>query len=82
MAEIGFYGQFQDIAGSDIQLELPDHVTSLHKLQSHLAGIYPGFGDMFSRPRTKIVLNDIIVNGDMTISNTDRIEFLPPFSGG
>jgi len=82
MADITFYGQFRDIAGSDIQLELPEDVTSLQKLQSHLAAVYPGFGDMLAQPRTKIVLNDMIMHGDMAISNTDRIEFLPPFSGG
>ncbi len=82
MAEIIFYGKFQDIIGPSLELELPKDVASLKALDTYLAGAYPGFSGMLSNARAKIVLNDVIVQTDMAISDGDRIEFLPPFSGG
>ncbi|WP_164115946.1 MoaD/ThiS family protein [Sphingorhabdus sp. Alg239-R122] len=82
MAEIIFYGKFQDIIGPSLELGLPEGVTSLKELVSYLGKLYAGFSEMVLNARTKIVLNDVIVQTDMPISDADRIEFLPPFSGG
>ncbi len=82
MAQLAFYGKLRDIMGCDMELELPANVKTLNALQDHLTQAYTGFGDVFSHTRTKVVLNDVLVHSDMPITDADRIEFLPPFSGG
>lgn len=79
--KIGFFGRLRDSLGDerDVTVEAGETVA---RLRLRLAGLYPeAAGDLLS-PRVRACVADSIVGEEFAVGESDRVEFLPPLSGG
>lgn len=75
------YGKLRDMLGeeSEVACEAEESVAGLRR---RLANIHPHAAPDLLNPRTRACVDDMIVGEDFTVSGHDRVEFLPPLSGG
>ena len=73
MITIGFYGRLAERFGRQVDVDLPDGVA-LSELQSYFDGL--------DADKVCTLVNDETVTGDGWIYPGDRVDFLPPLSGG
>ncbi len=79
--KIGFFGRLRDSLGEEREVAAEEGET-VARLRIRLAGLHPGAaGDLLS-PRVRACVADTIVGEDFSLVGPDRIEFLPPLSGG
>jgi molybdopterin converting factor small subunit len=79
--KIGFFGKLRDALGDEREVGAEAGET-VSRLRTRLAGLYPqAAGDLLS-PRTRACASDEIVGEDFPVTGQERIEFLPPVSGG
>ena len=78
---IGFFGRLRESLGDEreIAAEAGETVASL---RLRLAGLHPeAAGDLLG-PRTRACVGDRMVGEDHVVDEAERVEFLPPLSGG
>ena len=73
MVTIGFYGRLADRFGRQVDLDLPD-VVLIGELRSYFEGLDPA--------RVSALLNDETAPDEAEVFPGDRVDFLPPLSGG
>jgi molybdopterin converting factor small subunit len=79
--KIGFFGRLRDSLGDERDVTV-DAGETVARLRLRLAGLYPeAAGDLLSR-RVRAFVADSIVGEDFPVGGSDRVEFLPPLSGG
>lgn len=79
--KIGFFGRLRDSLGDERDVAV-DAGETVAGLRLRLAGLYPeAAGDLLS-PRVRACVADSIVGEDFPVGGSDRVEFLPPLSGG
>ncbi|HEX8572980.1 MAG TPA: MoaD/ThiS family protein [Allosphingosinicella sp.] len=78
---IGFFGRLRDSIGDERELaaEAGETVASL---RSRLAGLFPTAASDLLSLRVRGFVDDMMVGEDFLLEGRDRIEFLPPLSGG
>jgi molybdopterin converting factor small subunit len=78
---IAFFGKLRDLLGDEREVddEAGDTVAGL---RARLAGLYPEAANDLLSQRTRACASDTIVGEDFPLAGLERIEFLPPLSGG
>ena len=74
MVTIGFYGRLAEMFGREIELDLPDGGTTVAELRARFEGLDP--------VRIRALVNDATAGEDARVVPGDRVDFLPPLSGG
>ncbi|HEU0134644.1 MAG TPA: MoaD/ThiS family protein [Allosphingosinicella sp.] len=78
---IGFFGRLRDSLGGEREVA-PEPGETVAGLRVRLAGLYPqAAGDLLG-PRVRACVGDRIVGEDFPLGGEERVEFLPPLSGG
>jgi molybdopterin converting factor small subunit len=78
---IGFFGKLRDSLGDEREVAAEAGET-VAGLRVRLAGLHPEAADDLLSPRTRACAADSIVGEDFPLAGVERIEFLPPLSGG
>lgn len=79
--KIGFFGRLRDSLGDEREVPLESGET-VAQLRIRLAGLHPGAAQDLLSPRVRAFVGDEIVGEDFLLAGQDRVEFLPPLSGG
>lgn len=78
---IGFFGRLREALGDE--REVPGEPgETVASLRTRLAGLYPEAAADLLSPGTRACASDTIVGEDFPVAGLERIEFLPPLSGG
>ena len=79
--KIAFFGKLRDALGEECEVT-PEREEDVAGLRARLAELYPHVaGDLLS-PRVRACVADTIVGEDFLLAGQERVEFLPPLSGG
>jgi len=78
---IGFFGRLREALGEEREVAAEPGET-VAGLRTRLAGLYPEAAADLLSPRTRACAADAIVGEDFPVAGQERIEFLPPLSGG
>ena len=79
--KIGFFGRLRDSLGDEREVAAEAGET-VARLRIRLAGLHPHAARDLLSPRVRACVADNIVGEDFLIGGHERIEFLPPLSGG
>jgi molybdopterin converting factor small subunit len=79
--KIGFFGRLGDALGKEREVAAEAGET-VARLRIRLAGLYPQAAQDLLSPRVRACVLDAIVGEDFVLGGHERIEFLPPLSGG
>lgn len=79
--KIGFFGSLRDSLGDEREIAAQE-VETVACLRIRLAGLHPQAARDLLSPRVRACVDDMIVGEDFRLEGHDRIEFLPPLSGG
>ena len=78
MLKLRFFGRLRDTIGSELDVDLPRHVTDSEQLRAWLGREHAVLID----PSIKIALDDQVLVAPAPIDGAREIAFLPPVSGG
>ena len=74
MAKIAFYGKLAERIGREVEIELPAGGWTIAALRARFDGL--------DRATIRACVNDETVSEDHVVMPGDRVDFLPPLSGG
>lgn len=74
MAKIAFYGKLAETIGREVEIELPAQGCTVAALRARFDGL--------DRATIRACVNDATVGEDHVVMPGDRVDFLPPLSGG
>ena len=74
MAKIAFYGKLAERIGREIDVELPAEGCTIAALRARFEGL--------DGAAVRACVNDDTVSDDHVVMPGDRVDFLPPLSGG
>ncbi|HYJ83030.1 MAG TPA: MoaD/ThiS family protein [Allosphingosinicella sp.] len=78
---IGFFGRLREALGDE--REVPDERgETVARLRVRLAALHPGAARDLLSPGVRACVADAIVGEDFPVAGQERVEFLPPLSGG
>ncbi|HYD38060.1 MAG TPA: MoaD/ThiS family protein [Allosphingosinicella sp.] len=77
---IGFFGPLRDSLGDEREIAAEEGET-VAGLRIRLAGLDPDARDLLG-PQVRACVGDRIVGEDFRLDGQERVEFLPPLSGG
>lgn len=79
--KIGFFGRLRDAFGDEREVAAEAGET-VAGLRIRLAGLHPQAARDLLSPRVRACVADTIVGEDFRLGGHERVEFLPPLSGG
>ena len=79
--KIEFYGKLRDALGDTADLDSVEGET-VAGLRRRLADLHPAAAGELLGPRIRACVGDTIVGDEFGLDGHDRVEFLPPLSGG
>ena len=79
--EIAFFGRLRDALGDEREIEAEQGET-VARLRARLAALHPEAARDLLSPAVRACVADSIVGEDFRIGGQERVEFLPPLSGG
>lgn len=79
--KVFFFGKLRDSLGAVRELDFAPGET-VAALRRRLAAEHPHASADLLGPRTRACVNDSIVGEDFVLGGTERVELLPPLSGG
>ena len=79
--KILFYGKLRDAVGDERELALEEGET-VARLRLRLAELYPHAARDLLSPGVRACVSDTIVAESFILTPHERVEFLPPLSGG
>ena len=71
--KIGFYGRLAERFGREVEIDLPGACT-VAELRARFDGL--------DAVTVRALVNDEIAGEDRLVTSGDRVDFLPPLSGG
>lgn len=74
MVTIGFYGRLAERFGREIELDLPEGGATVAELRARFEGLDPA--------GVRALVNDATAGEAVRVGPGDRVDFLPPLSGG
>lgn len=81
--KILYFASIAEAVGSASELlNIPDHITTVKNLKSHLAERGDHWASYFSASSTKCAINQVLATQDSSIKDGDEIAFFPPVTGG
>ena len=81
MMRIGFFGRLRDSLGDACEVA-DEGVETVARLRARIAGLHPEAARDLLSPNVRACVDDTIVGEDFVVSGHERVEFLPPLSGG
>jgi molybdopterin converting factor small subunit len=78
---IGFFGKLRDALGDERAVAAESGET-VAGLRIRLAGLHPEAAPDLLSPSVRACVADSIVGEDFELGGHERVEFLPPLSGG
>ena len=79
--KIGFFGRLRDSLGDEREVAVEEGET-VARLRIRLAGLNPEAASDLLSPRVRAFVADAMVGEDFRLAGAERVEFLPPLSGG
>jgi sulfur-carrier protein len=79
--KILFYGRLVDAIGPELEIDAP-HGCSVADLRQRLISGHPDAEDIFRNSRARACVGDVLVHDGYVLRSSDKVEFLPPVSGG
>ena len=79
--KIGFFGRLRDSLGDEREVAAEEGET-VARLRIRIAGLHPEAAQDLLSSRVRACVADTIVGEDFVLAGHERIEFLPPLSGG
>ena len=79
--KIRFFGRLRDSLGDEREVAAEEGDT-VARLRARLAGLHPEAARDLLSPRVRACVADSIVGEDFPLDGQERVEFLPPLSGG
>ena len=79
--KILFHGRLAEAIGAELDMESVAG-CSIGQLRRRLAGEYPAAAPTLESRRAVACVGGVIVADDHVVEGADRVEFLPPVSGG
>jgi molybdopterin converting factor small subunit len=79
--KVAFYGRLAEAVGSELEIEMSSG-CSIAELRSKVIAEHPQAEEMLSNKRARACVGDAIVHDSYVLDAADRVEFLPPVSGG
>ncbi|MBX3481200.1 MAG: MoaD/ThiS family protein [Caulobacter sp.] len=79
MARVLLFGRLADVAG---WREKIIEAASLSALRTRLAEADAGLGEALSGPSVQVAVDKTLTRGDLPLTATSEVAFLPPMSGG
>lgn len=79
--KIGFFGKLRDSLGDECEIDSEGGET-VARLRIRLAGLHPEAAADLLGPGVRACVADTIVGEDFLLGGHERVEFLPPLSGG
>ena len=79
--KIGFFGRLREALGDEREVA-GEAGETVAQLRSRLAGLHPEAAGELLSPRVRACVADTIVGEDFPLGGQERVEFLPPLSGG
>jgi molybdopterin converting factor small subunit len=74
MTKIAFYGKLAERIGREVEIDLPAEGCTIAALRSRFEGL--------GSATVRACVNDETVSEDHVVMPCDRVDFLPPLSGG
>jgi molybdopterin converting factor small subunit len=74
MAKIAFYGKLAETIGREVDIDLPPEGCTIAVIRARFDGL--------DRATVRACVNDETVSEDHVVRPGDRVDFLPPLSGG
>ena len=79
--KVVFYGRLADLIGPEVEVDAPSG-CSVAELRDRLVASHPGAEQLLLSARSRACVGDAIVHDHHVVAASDRVEFLPPVSGG
>ena len=76
-----FYGRLAEMIGPELEVDQAAG-CSIEQLRERLISQYPGSEEPLRNKRARACVRDSIVQDDYVVRTGDKVEFLPPVSGG
>ena len=72
--KIGFYGRLAERLGREVEIDLPGDGATVAQLRARFDGL--------DSATVRALVNDEMAGEDFPVKPGDRLDFLPPLSGG
>ena len=79
--KIAFFGRLRDALGDESEIAAEQGET-VARLRARLAALHPEAAPDLLSPAVRACVADSIVGEDFSLRGHERVEFLPPLSGG
>jgi molybdopterin converting factor small subunit len=79
--KVVFYGRLADLIGAEVEVDAPSG-CSVAELRDRLVDAHPGAEQVLRSTRSRACVGDAVVHDRHVLAASDRVEFLPPVSGG
>ena len=76
-----FYGRLADTIGPELDIDAPPGCSVGH-LRDRFVSEHPEAAQPLRSKRARVCVGDALVHEDYVLQASDRVEFLPPVSGG
>jgi sulfur-carrier protein len=81
LVKVHFYGRLAEAIGPEVDID-PSGDRSVDQLREMLCSSYPQAAVTLANRRSRVCVNDALVDESYVIQPTDRLDFLSPVSGG
>ena len=79
--KVVYYWRLAEAIGVELDVDVPPG-SSIAQLRDALVGSHPGAAEALLNNRARACVADALVADDFVPGPDDRVEFLPPVSGG
>jgi molybdopterin converting factor small subunit len=81
LLKVLLYGRMAEAIGPEVEVDAADG-CSIAGLRERLAADHPETAETLANRRARACVGGALVMDDYVVSAEDRVEFLPPVSGG
>jgi molybdopterin converting factor small subunit len=79
--KVAFYGRLAEVVGPELDIIAPPG-CSIEELRDKVIGAHPQTAEALRNKRARACVGDAIVHDSYVPGASERVEFLPPVSGG
>ena len=79
--KVAFYGRLAEAVGPELEIQAPPG-CSIAELRDKVIAQHPQAEEALRNKRARACVRDAIVHDSYVLGACDKVEFLPPVSGG